>query len=273
MLNWLTNGSLALLGAALFAAMVAVAWGGLALRGTVDRRGKGGEHNDTQEGYLVSAVLSLLALLIGFTFALAVDRYEVRRLLVVDDANAIERLYLQAQLLDQPHRGRIGDLLVRYTENHIDAAEAQSDEARILAREGDRLTSELWAAVIPAFDSVRGIDFSSTFADSANQLVEVGASRWAAREARIPGAVFAVLFLYIIAAAGVLGYVLHGRRARAAAAVVLALFTIALMLLSDLNRPTSGTIRESQAPMERLLAVLRANPPQSFERSAPVPGG
>jgi hypothetical protein len=59
----------------------------------------------------VSAVLGLLALLLGFTFAMAVDRFEQRRTLVLDEVNAISTAYLRTQLLQAPHRERIGKLL------------------------------------------------------------------------------------------------------------------------------------------------------------------
>lgn len=269
MFDWLIHIPLWLLGLLLFAAMVAAMLAGIALRRRNERRDPlfAETRSDTQEGYIVSSVLTLLGLLIGFTFALAVDRYEARRLLVLDDANAIETLYLRAQLLEEPHRSRFSDLLVGYTDNHVQLAQMEeTDEARRLLGANDRLLADLWTATVPAFETIRGIDFSSSFVDSVNQVIELDAARKAARTAQIPGAVFGVLFVYAIITAAVLGYVLVGRRGRLSGVALLGLFTLSLMLLSDINRPVTGTIRESQAPMERLQRMLRSNPPALFDR-------
>lgn len=121
MLEWLVDISLWLLGLFLFAVLVAAILVGYALRRRNDRvdASVGDCRNDTQEGYIVSVVLTLLGLLIGFTFALAVDRYEARRLLAVESANAIETLYLRVQLLEESHRTRISTITILYAENQI----------------------------------------------------------------------------------------------------------------------------------------------------------
>lgn len=127
-------------------AMLAAAVVGSRLRTWHDKRrtkdepdGKG-DH----EGYLVSAVLGLLALLMGFTYALAVDRYETRRALVLEEANAIGTTYLRAQLLEEPHRARIGALLVAYTDNRIALATAAQRDVPALLAQNDRLLTDLW---------------------------------------------------------------------------------------------------------------------------------
>ena len=99
-----------------------------------------------QEGYVVSAVLGLLAFLLGFAFSLATDRFETRRHLVLEESNAIGTAFLRAQLLGEPHRARLSDLLVRYTENKIALARAQPDQQPPLLAIDDKLITEIWAA-------------------------------------------------------------------------------------------------------------------------------
>jgi len=273
MFDWLVEISLWLLGLLLFAVLVLAILGGYALRRRNDRidASIGECHNDTQEGYIVSAVLTLLGLLIGFTFALAVDRYEERRLLVIDGANAVETLYLRAQLLDEPHRTRISTVTTLYTENQIRLANAEGTEGERLLERNHHLIRMLWTVTVPAFDTIRGIDFSSSFVDSVNQVIALDTARKANRRATIPGPVFAVLFVYTIVAAGILGYVLIGRRGRVVGSLLLGLFILALLLLGDFNRPISGVVNESQEPMERVLAAMRASPPGTFEGLRTLP--
>src|SRR5438309_11472540 len=72
--------------------------------------------SEAQQGYVVSSVYALLGLLVAFTFQVAVERYQARRHLVIEDATAIQALYLKSQLLPEPHRSTLSNLLVSYAE-------------------------------------------------------------------------------------------------------------------------------------------------------------
>ena len=257
---WLSSANLLLVAITLFAGMCVAAGIGVLLnrrhaREVARLKAAGeAEKSEGQEGYIVSAVLGLLALLLGFTFSLAVDRYETRRHLVLDEANAIGTTYLRAQLLPEPHRTRMTDLLTRYTDNRILLAEAKPDKIPPLLATNDALVTDMWAATAAAFESIRTLDFSSAYLDSVNAVVDLDASRKTARAARVPPEVFVVLFIYLFTTAGVLGYVLKGFRGRMSAAFLLGLLTLSLLLIIDIDRPMMGGVTEGQAPMEQLRA-------------------
>ena len=266
--TWLSLGNLLVIAAVLFGGMCAAAVvAGLFRHRRRDPSGEG-QKDGGQEGYVVSAVLGLLALLMGFTFSLAVDRFETRRHLVLEEANAIGTAYLRAQLLAEPDRSRMSGLLLRYTDNRIALAKATPGGAaqRQLIRTNDALITDVWAATSAAFEGIKGLPFSATYLDSVNALIDLDASRKTARAARVPPEVFAVLFVYLITAAGVLGYVLKGMGGRIAGGFLLALLTLSLTLIIDINRPTLGGITESQQPMEDLQKSLAAQPPQVFDK-------
>lgn len=271
MFDWVNRFPVVAWAAVLLVAMLAAAAAGSALRLRWFDSGDQDSISETREGYIVSAVVTLLAFMIGFTFTLVMDRYENRRQLVGEDARAIKELYLRAQMLDQPHRARFSDLLVRYTDNRIELATRRLGDSGRRAEDHQRLIRELWNATIPAFETIRGIDFSSAFVDSANRVIELDDARIAARAAQVPGAVFLVLFVYSTVTAFVLGYVLTGSRSRTSGVVLLALLIMAMMLLVDLNQPVAGTVRESQLPLELLRAWLHANPPEAFGGVQPPP--
>lgn len=252
-----------IVGLLLFGLMSAAAYLGTRARGQLERRrAREGAEDEAPEGYVVSAVLGLLALLLGFTFSLAVDRFDARRELVRDEANAVSVAYLRAQLLDEPYRERTRGILVRYLDNRI--ALAKSRGSRELLARNDALLAELWGATVEAFPSIRGFDWSSAYLDTVNRVTELDASRKVARVTRVPPDVFGVLIVYMVTSAFVLGYVLRGRLGRVAAGALLALFTIALILIIDIDRPIGGRIDESQEPMEllrRQIAAQAAQPP------------
>src|SRR5262249_6207064 len=149
--------------------------------------------SDGQEGYIVSGVLGLLALMLGFTLAMAVERFEARRLLVLEEANAIGTTYLRSQLLAEPHPTRLSRLLVDYTDNRIVLATAPRDDVPRLLAKNDQFLTDLWAATSAAFETIKGLDFSSSYLETMNHMIDLDASRKAARLAHVPTEVLVVL--------------------------------------------------------------------------------
>ena len=259
--NWPANVSLPVIGAVIFALTFAAGFGGYWLKRAF--AGGIGQHQANLEGILLSAILGLLALLLGFTYSLAINRFEIRRELVLQEANAIGTTYLRVQLLGEPHRSRISSLLKDYTANRIALAKTGARPG-MLAR-NDRLITDLWTAEAAAFDSIKALPFANASLETMNNLIDLDSARKAARRAHIPSRVFALLALYMIVTGGAMGYVLSGVRARLAATTLLVMFTLALLLVIDIDRPTEG-IRESQGPMEATLATMSAQPPGTFDR-------
>ncbi len=222
-----------------------------------------------QEGYIVSGVLGLLALLLGFTFSLAIERYESRRALVLEEANDIGTAYLRAQLLPSPHRERVSNVLVVYTNNRIALAEAQGpgSERDVLVHQNDRLLTDLWAETVAVMPGIRDAEFSGAFVESVNAVIDMDTARKVARGLHVPSEVFLLLLIYQIVSAGVLGFVLYGRHGIALATMLCLLFTLSLLLIIDVDRPTSGGVRESQRPMLLLKDSLASQPPEVFNRT------
>jgi hypothetical protein len=263
--SWVDGAPILILGGAVILLMIAAVAIGVVLKRRREH-GKGDQEEIEGEGYVVSGVLGLLALLMGFTFALAVDRFDTRRGLVLEEANTIGTTYLRTQLLEEPHRSRISGLLVEYAENRLALGKTDAlREPERLAR-NDQLVVELWAATSSAFQSIKGLDFSSAYLDSMNALIDLDASRKAARTVHVPTEVFVILVIYMVVTAGVLGYVLVGVRGRAAAAFMLLLLSMALLLIVDIDRPTRGGVREGQGPMERLVESLKTTPASAYDR-------
>jgi hypothetical protein len=267
LLDWLARIPTPALFVLLLLATLAAGYAGHQLRFRSDRKSSGaGFASDGQEGYIVSGVLGLLALMLGFTLAMAVDRFESRRHLVLDEANAIGTAYLRSQLLAEPHRTRLSRLLVEYTDNRIVLATASRDDLPRLLVKNDQYLTDLWAATSAAYDTIKYLDFSSSYLQAMNDLIDLDSARKAARLAHVPTEVLVVLAIYIVVTGGVLGYVLIGPRGQLAGAFLLMLLTGSLGLIIDLERPTVGGIVESQAPMELLRKSLKSQPPEVFDR-------
>ena len=272
--KWLGNVQLWQIGLIILAALLLAATIGYGFRRwrEIQRKKEPYDNEDGdkegQEGYLVSSVLGLLALLLGFTFSLAVDRFDARRGFVLEEANAIGTVYLRTQLLEAPHRERLSRLLVTYTDNRLVLAGAREPVPPELLKANDQLVTQLWQATVAAFPTIKDYDFSSSYLESMNTVIDLDTSRKAARRAHVPSTVFLVLSIYAVGTAAVLGYVLVGIRGRISAAAVMMLFTLAFLLIIDIDRPTLGTVRESQGPMEWLRNSMQQNwQPQVFDQA------
>jgi hypothetical protein len=212
-----------------------------------------GDVEKADEGHVLSAMLALLGLLVGFTFSIVVSRHEQRRLLVVDEAKAIETEYLRTQMMPEPYRSRLAEMLRRYADARIAIGSAGED--RVVAVRGyaltDSLKREMWVTVIAADTLVQPPALASLIAGGMNTIIELASARRAALEARLPSITFGVLLLFAAVAAAMLGFVSgSGKHPRRAGAIVmLLLLTLALGLILDLDRPLRGTIKVNQQPL------------------------
>ena len=264
--EWLLGAPMPLIAVVLYAAMIVAALVGSFLQG---RRADPKEGRSSDEGYIVSSVMGLLALLVGFTFAVAIDRFDARRQLVLAESNAIGTTYLRTQLLPEPHRTHISGLLKDYTDNRVALAqEGRRDVPSDRMQRSDQLITELWSATVSAFPSIDGRPLSSAYIASMNEMIDMDAARQQSRKSHVPLEVFVMLVIYQVIAAGVLGYVLAGRRGRITAALLLLLFDGTLLLVIDIERPMSGGIVENQGPMLQVQAMIAAQPPGSFGPAA-----
>ena len=219
------------------------------------------DYEKSDEGHVLSAVLALLGLLVGFTFSISVNRHEQRRVLVVDEANAIETEFLRAQMLPEPYRSRLATLLRSYVDSRLALAAAGEDRAAILREyaRADSLKREMWVTTVEADSLVQPAALSSLIAGGMNNIIELASSRRAALEARLPSIAFFSLLLFSVVAAAMLGFVsgsgTHPRRL--GAIVLLLLLALSLGLILDLDRPLRGTIKVSQQPLIDARASMK----------------
>jgi hypothetical protein len=210
---------------------------------------RGRQNVSTLEG----AILGLLALMIGFTFAMALARFETRRDAVLDEANAIGTTALRARLLPAPHDAEVLRLLKEYVEIRLGVARRSvvpGDLDAVVARSG-ALHEALWrqAQAVAAKDP--GMVPTGLFIQSLNELIDQHEKRLTAWRGRVPDIVFLTLYAVAAVSAGFAGYASGLERGSSRAPVYLtgALIAGVVLLILDLDRPMAGFILTSQDPM------------------------
>jgi hypothetical protein len=195
-------------------------------------------------------LLALVRLILAFGMTLAIGRYDSRRVAVIDDANAIGTTYLRAQTLAEPTRSRSLQLLKRYA----DASLKLSHEVpttpgfRLTIAEEDAIQRQLWGLAGDALDAAPNASAPRLYVQTLNDMIDQQTVRVAALNNRIPSAVLGLEVLGAAIAFGLLALYtsMHGG---GFATVILAgaLVTLLLLVIFDLDRPTRGVIRISDA--------------------------
>ncbi|AFL86501.1 hypothetical protein Terro_0150 [Terriglobus roseus DSM 18391] len=207
---------------------------------------------------LEGAVLALLGLLLGFTFSMAVSRYDHRKELEIAEANNLGTLWLRTSLLSESGREAERDLMRRYVPVRINFLAAGTSEL-LLSRDQQQtsaLQAEMWR-IASAEATMRRDPETALFFSALNDSIDVTEKRTAALEDRIPTTAWAMLLFLGSVASLIVGTSLQSRSIvlRVVLPVVLA---AALALVYDLDSPRSGLIRVQQQSMERLLQGIRS---------------
>jgi hypothetical protein len=205
-------------------------------------------------------VLAMLALLVGFSFAMAVARFDTRKELVVAETNAIGTTYLRTRLLDEPAGEELRALLRRYVKARLAFYDAGRHLDRIAAaeREAASLQQAIWSRVVTAGRADPQSELSSLLIESTNEMIDVDTKRLAALENKVPITVFVLLVL--VAAVGVvlIGYACgyDGRRLPFGMIVVPILIAIVVVMVFDIAHPRLGLVRSGQQSLIRLSQSL-----------------
>lgn len=219
------------------------------------------EARRSQIGGVQGAVLGLLGLLLGFTFSMAVNRYETRRDLVLQEANTVGTTWLRAGLLPEAHRGPVKALLRRFVDVRIEYQKVSDQPEKIAEglRLSGELEAELWKhAEAAALEAPTPI--TATFIVTLNEMIDTDAERIAAHRNRIPEAVW--LLLILVAAFGCLtsayGSGAHGVRSAFTGAFLPLLITVVIVMIFDLLNTHQGFVGINQQPMLDLQQLMRA---------------
>lgn len=202
------------------------------------------EHEmETPVGEMVTATLGLLAFILAFTFGLAASRFDTKRQLLVDEANAIGTTYLRAAML--PERGdEIRALLRTYVDVRI-AAITPGKLADSIRRSED-LQGRLWAQAVPIASKHPDSIIVGLFVQSLNEVIDLHTKRLtAAVRNRIPLVIWAALYGISVFSFAAMGYHsgLIGTRRSLVIAVVAFAFSVVIVLIADLDRPQEGFLK------------------------------
>lgn len=211
---------------------------------------------------LEGALLTLFGLLIGFTFSMAVSRYDTRKTLVLTEANAIGTTWLRTSLLTEPTRSEEQSLLRQYVQQRLRFLSAGHDRAAIedsLRRSSD-LQARMWAVASDYAAGHKDVT-TSLFLSKLNDSIDVSEERTAANENRIPAEAWWMLLFVGFAATLLVGLDVRARSWALQATLPIVL-SGALGMTMDMDSPRYGLIRITQPSMDRVARQMAKSLPQ-----------
>jgi hypothetical protein len=220
--------------------------------------GRGGGNFSTLE----SAMLGLMALIIGFSFAMALSRYDARRDAILNEANAIETAALRARLLPDPHRTETLRLLRDYIKIRVDVAQSGKSflEVKTAIDQSNVVQEALWLQVKTLVAKDGNMVPTGLFMQALNEMIDDQAKRLATLRNRVPNIVLLGLFVIAAIACGFAGYAsgFDPKRTRLPVYITGFLVAMVILLIFDLDRPSSGFIRNNQQSIIDAAASMAA---------------
>lgn len=206
---------------------------------------------------VISASLTLLALIIGFSFSMAVGRYDQRKNYEEEEANAIGTEYVRADLLPAADAASVRHLLTQYLQQRMQFYSVGDPRLRIsVDAETAKLQAEMWSIVQSAAKAQPTAATALVVAGMNDVLNRQGYTQ-AAWWNRIPSEAWYLMMTLAICCSLLLGYGMRQRRILLAIALPL-LVSIAFFLIADIDSPRRGVIRVIPQNLMSLSRSLQA---------------
>jgi len=220
------------------------------------KRRRVSENEDNEDfDILLGATLTLLALIMGFTFSMAVSRYDQRKNLEEQEANAIGTEYVRADLLPAADSTKLRSLLKSYLNQRILFYESSGEESlRQINAHTTQLQAEMWSAVEPPAEAQPTL-LTALVVSGMNDVLNSQGYTQAAWWNRIPVAAWTLLTTISIFCNVLTGYRAHGRTAFLFLILPIAL-SISFFLIADIDSPLHGVIRVRPQNLESLAGSL-----------------
>ncbi len=230
---------------ALFAISLLVMWASSWVGNRLRLRRQAFEDAEHEDLIVVAgASLTLLALLIGFAFSMAVGRYDQRKNYEEAEANAIGTEYVRADLLPAADAARVRQLLKSYVDERIlFYTTRDAHQLKQINEVTARLQHDLWAAIRPPV-TANPTQVAALVASGMNDVLNSQGYTQAAWWNRIPTAAWLLMIIIAIACNGLVGYsALQTAGKLRLFAFLPAIVAVSFFLIAELDSPHSGVIR------------------------------
>jgi hypothetical protein len=226
------------------------------------RKGQGNLKENEPEvfGVITGAILTLLALVIGFSFSMAVSRYDQRKNYEEAEANAIGTEYVRADLLPAADAARVRALMRNYLDQRVQFYSTRDDlQLQRIDAITAQLQTDLWSAVQAPFVA-QSTPVAALAVSGMNDVLNSQGYTQAAWLYRIPSEAWILMGAIAIFCNLMIGYGAHRPGAKGTLFLVLPLvLSISFFLIADIDSPRRGIIRVHPENLTTLSQSLQAH--------------
>ncbi len=210
-------------------------------------------------GTILTTTLTLSGLIIGFTFSMAIGRYELRKTYEEAEANAIGTEYVRVDLLPVPQADTLRPLLRQYVDERVLFYTARgAEQIREIAGRTAQLQTRLWSTVAGTAATQPTPVVALALAGMNDVLNSQGYTQ-AAWWNRIPQAAWMLMIAISVIAHMMIGFGTQSAKAESALFAVLPLVvSISFMLIADIDSPRAGIIRVKPQNLIAVAESMRA---------------
>jgi hypothetical protein len=219
-----------------------------------------GEGLSPDLGTTLGGLLGLLGLMLAFTFGMAGDRFDRRKALVVEEANAIGTAWLRTDFIPEPQRTQARDLLREYARSRLEVAD--KNKIAVAFARSETIQVEIWK-VTAAAAAASPTPTVALYAAAVNEMIDMHGRRVAAALRNpIPPTIFATLYAVAFLVLAVTGFSRGAAGDRSALATLALTLVLAVVfaLILDLDRPYEGLVTVSQQAMRDVLSSMGSAP-------------
>jgi len=218
------------------------------------------ERDHEEFKFVLGATLTLLGLIIGFSFSMAVTRYDQRKDYEEAEANALGTEYVRADLLPAADAGKVRSLLKNYLDLRIRTYRTRSrEQLREMDAQTARLQSQLWSAVAVPANAQQSLMVLLVVAGMNDVLNSQGYTQ-AAWWNRIPTGAWILMSTISFFCNFLIGYSARQRGLLLYLILPIAL-SVSLFLIAEIDSPRSGLIRVHPQNLEALAKSLDSQTP------------
>jgi hypothetical protein len=193
------------------------------------------------------SMLALLGLLLAFTFSSAVNKFDQRRTLIIDETNAIGTFYLRLDLLSIESKETAKKMLKTYLDLHIKAYQALPDiqEAEYYLGESHKYQIKIWNEVTSSCATMKNRYSCMLIIPALNQVIDIENMRIKNMQLHPPKYIFVLLIFVSLVATFFIGSHISSRKETSIVHIVFYSLIISLIIFTiiDMEYPRLGFIR------------------------------
>ncbi len=208
----------------------------------------------------LGALLGLLGLILAFTYAYSLDRLDNNRDAITNNANAIGTMFFRTDLMKEPDRTELRDLLFGYTQYRTIpwGADIDIEVAVTYTKKANEFEQLLWPTLVESTKRIKEVPLKIALISAMNDVYDTTAIARVSGRDQMPIMVLVMMVLVAGAAMFVTGNSAgtegHMNRYRTGAFILV--LTVVMLIIVDFDRPLSGLIKVNDYGMQALFKDL-----------------